>query len=159
MSILVVSTTIILFVIGLIGTFMPGVPGIGLIFAGILLYAYVDGFTAIHFSTVVALLALTILAVLAQYIGSVWATKYAGAKTKALLGTLIGSFIGTFGGPVGIFAGAFIGALIGALLEDTPPYKALHVAALSIVGIISGSLIQFFLSIVLIIAFLVAIFV
>ncbi len=159
MSILITSITTIFFIVGIIGTFMPGIPGIGLVYAGVVVYAIADKFTSIEFSTVLVFGILTIFASLAQYLGSLWAAKYAGAKAKALTGTLIGSLIGTFGGPAGIFVGAFLGALVGALLENTTPHKAVRVAFLSVIGIISGTIIQLFLSIVLIISFLIAVFV
>lgn len=158
MSILIPIVTAIFFSIGLLGTLLPGIPGVGLVYAGIVFYAIADKFTSIDFSTVLYFGILTIFAAIAQYVGSIWGAKYAGAKTKALVGTLIGSVIGTFGGPLGIFVGAFMGALIGALLEDTAPGTAVRVAFLSVVGILSGTIIQLFLSIVLIIAFLAAIF-
>jgi uncharacterized protein len=159
MSIFLAITIIVLFGMGLIGTLVPGVPGIGLIYVGVLLYAFFDNFTAISVPTVVALGILTMLASVAQYIGSVWATKYAGAKAKALTGTFLGSIAGTLGGPFGIIIGGFLGALVGALLEKSTPYMAFKIALISVIGIISGSLIQFFLAIVLIISFLIAIYV
>jgi uncharacterized protein len=158
MSALISILTVILFGIGVLGTFIPGLPGIGLVYAGILVYAFADGFTAIQGSTVMYLGIATLIASFAQYFGSLWATKSAGGKKKALIGTFVGAILGTMGGPVGIFIGAFIGALIGALLEGRTPEAAAHVAFLSVLGIIGGSIIQFLLSIALIAAFLLAIF-
>lgn len=157
MSILIPLITTLFFGVGLLGTLLPGIPGVGLVYAGIVFYAIADKFTSIEFSTVLVFGFLTIFASIAQYVGSVWGAKHAGAKTKALIGTLIGSVLGTFGGPMGIFVGAFIGALVGALLENTDSYIAVRVAFLSVIGILGGTIIQLFLSLVLIIAFLVAI--
>lgn len=158
MSVLISILTVILFSIGVLGTFIPGLPGIGLVYAGILVYAFADGFTAIQGSTVLYLGIATLIASFAQYFGSLWATKSGGGKQKALIGTFIGAVLGAMGGPVGIFIGAFIGALAGALLEGSTPEAAMHVAVLSVLGIVGGSIIQFFLSIALIVAFLLAIF-
>ena len=158
MTILISIIIAILFIVGLLGTILPGLPGVGLVYAGILVYAFTDGFVAINQSTVVYLGILTVIASLAQYFGSLWATKSAGGKKKALIGTFVGALLGTFAGPAGIFLGAFLGALLGALMEGSTPDAAARVALQSVIGIISGSIIQFFLAIVLIIAFLVAIF-
>ena len=158
MNIIIPIITAMFFGIGLLGTLLPGIPGVGLVYAAIVFYAIADKFTSIEFSTVLVFGLLTIFASIAQYVGSIWGAKYAGAKTKALAGTLIGSLMGTFGGPLGIFIGAFIGALVGALLENTDSYTAVRVAFLSVIGILSGTIIQLFLSIVLIISFLIAIF-
>lgn len=158
MSTLISIPTVILFVVGVLGTFIPGLPGMGFVYAGILLYAFADGFTAIQGSTVIYLGIATLIASFAQYFGSVWAAKSGGGKQKALLGTFIGAFLGALAGPIGIFIGAFIGALVGALMDGSKPETAIHVAFLSVLGIIGGSIIQFFLSIALIVAFLLAIF-
>ncbi|HLC49292.1 MAG TPA: DUF456 domain-containing protein [Candidatus Andersenbacteria bacterium] len=158
MSIFIPIITILLFGIGCLGTLVPGLPGIGLVYGGILLYAFADGFTSISVSTVVYLGIVTIIAAMAQYVGSLWAAKSAGGRQKALIGTLLGAFIGTISGPIGIFVGAFMGALIGATIEGKNPEKAFRVAMLSVLGIVGGSLIQLVLSIALISAFVLAVF-
>ncbi len=158
MSLLIAVITTILFFVGVLGTFIPGLPGIGLVYAGVLLYAFFDNFTAIEVSTVVYLGIATLIASFAQYFGSLWAAKSAGGKQKAMIGTFVGAFIGAVIGPVGIFIGAFIGALIGALLEGSTPETAVRIGLVSVFGIIGGSIIQFLLSIALIVAFLLAIF-
>lgn len=158
MNILVALIIILLFGIGCIGTIIPGLPGIGLVYGGILLYAFSDNFTSISASTVVYFGIVTVIASLAQYVGSLWAAKSAGGKKKALIGTFVGALLGTTTGPIGMFIGAFIGALLGAVIEGKKPETALRVAMLSVIGVVSGSLIQFFLSIALIGAFVLAIF-
>lgn len=157
MSILIPILTIVLFCVGVAGTVIPGLPGIGFVYAGILLYAFADGFTSIDTTTVVYLGILTVIASFAQYFGSLWATKSAGGKKKALLGTFLGALLGIAAGPIGIFIGAFCGALVGALLEGKSADVAARVALQSVVGIIGGSIIQFFLSLALIGAFIIAI--
>lgn len=158
MSILILVITIIFFLLGVLGTLIPALPGIGLVYAGILIYAFADHFTVIEVSTVVYLGIAALIASGAQYIGSVWAAKSAGGKKRALVGTFIGALFGTMAGPVGIFVGAFSGALAGALLEGSNPEKAARVAFQSVVGIIGGSIIQFLLSLALIAAFIIAVF-
>lgn len=158
MSILILVITIVLFLVGVLGTLIPALPGIGLVYAGILIYAFADHFTAIEVSTVVYLGIAALIASGAQYIGSVWAAKSAGGKQKALIGTFVGALVGTMAGPVGIFVGAFAGALVGALLEGSTPHVAARVAFQSMVGIIGGSIIQFLLSLALITAFIIAVF-
>src|SRR3989344_4235587 len=131
MSIFIPIITILLFGIGCLGTLVPGLPGIGLVYGGILLYAFADGFTSISVSTVVYLGIVTIIAAMAQYVGSLWAAKSAGGRQKALIGTTI---------------------------EGKNPEKAFRVAMLSVLGIVGGSLIQLVLSIALISAFVLAVF-
>lgn len=158
MSILLTLLIAALFMVGLLGAFIPAVPGVGLVYAGILVYAIVDGFSNIAVSTIIWFGIVALLASGASYVGSALGTKQGGGGMRALWGTILGAIIGTVTiGPIGIFVGAFIGALVGALMEGQTPEKAMKVAAMSVAGIIGGSLIQFLLSVALIIAFLVAI--
>ena len=160
MDILITLLIAVLFMVGLFGAFIPAVPGIGLVYAGILLYAILDGFSAVTVSTLIWFGVVALLASGASYVGSALGTKKGGGGMRSLWGTILGAIIGTFTiGPIGIFVGAFIGALVGALMEGQKPEKAMHVAFMSVVGIVGGSLVQFLLSIALIIAFLTAILV
>lgn len=160
MSILLLLLIAVLFAVGLFGSFIPAVPGVGLIFAGILLYGIVDGFSAITVPTILIFGVVAILASGASYLGSMVGAKKGGGGMRSLWGAIVGAIVGTVTiGPIGLFVGAFVGALIGALLEGNQPDKAMKVAFMSVAGIIGGSLIQFLLSIALIIAFLTAILV
>lgn len=149
----------VLFVLGTVGTLIPALPGIGFVFAGILIYGIVTQFTSVSITTVVALGAFSLLAMALDYVGSTIGAKAAGGGRYALWGTFIGAFIGGVAGPIGIFGGAFIGALIGAIVEGKPHTQALRVALYSVAGTVSASVIQFFFALALIIAFLVAVFV
>ena len=154
MSLLILSLTIILFCVGLFGTIIPAVPGVGLVFGGILLYAIADGFQAISVQTIIMFAVVTLLASAASYAGSVVGAKKGGGGKRALWGSIIGAVMGVVVmPPAGLFLGAFIGALVGALLEGHGPEKAMKVAFLSVVGVVGGSLVQFFLSLILILAF------
>lgn len=158
MSVLVTILIAALFMVGLFGAFIPAVPGVGLVYAGILLYAIVDGFSNIAVSTIIWFGVVALLASGASYFGSALGTKKGGGGMRPLWGTILGAIIGTVTiGPIGIFVGAFVGALVGALLEGQTPEKAMRLALMSVTGIIGGSLIQFLLSVALIVAFLVAI--
>ncbi|MBI1833293.1 MAG: DUF456 family protein [Candidatus Andersenbacteria bacterium] len=158
-SIILWTVTTVLFIVGLGGTVIPGLPGIGFVFAGILLYAWATSFTTVSGVSVVALGIVALAALAASYLGSAVGAKYGGGKQKAIWGTILGALIGATFGPIGIFVGAFVGGLIGALLEGNSHQQALRIAALSILGTLGASVIQFFLALAMIAAFLVAVFV
>jgi uncharacterized protein YqgC (DUF456 family) len=158
MSIAIFIVVSLLFLLGILGTIIPALPGIGLVYGGILVYAFSNHFTAITPSTVVVLGIVSIIAASMQYLGSAWAARSAGGQGKALAGTVLGALIGATTGPVGIFGGAFLGALIGALLEGSSTDRALRIALKSVIGILGGSIMQFLFALALIGAFLVAIF-
>lgn len=157
MSILLAVLVIILFCVGLFGTIIPAVPGVGLVYAGVLLYAVATGFSSISVPTLVALGIVALLASGASYAGSALGAKKGGGGKRALWGAILGAVMGiVVMPPAGLFLGAFIGALVGALLEGHKPEKAAKVAFMSVIGIIGGSLVQFFLSLFLILVFFLA---
>lgn len=147
-----------LFVIGLLGTLLPTIPGLGLITGAIVFFALATNFATISLPTTIVLASIGALAVLAGYLGPAWGSSAAGGSWKATSGALLGSILGLFTplGPLGIFVGAFAGGLLGALAEGKNLGAAWRIARTSVVGALGASLAQFILGLILIIVFLIA---
>lgn len=107
----------LLVVVGLVGIVLPALPGLPLVFAGMLLAAWVDGFARIGVATLVVLGVLTLLSLVVDFWAAAMGAKRVGASRLALLGAVLGTLAGLFLGPVGLFAGPFVGALVGELLH------------------------------------------
>jgi len=148
--------TITLFIIGLAGTVIPGLPGLGVVFAGILVFAAATGFTTISVTTVVIFGLITVAAIFADYFASSLGAKIAGGKMKSFIGAILGSIAGFAYAPIGILVGAFLGALVGAYLEGQPTQKALKVALVSVLAVIATNALQLLLGLIMIISFLIA---
>lgn len=107
---------VLLIVVGMIGTLLPGIPGVLLVFLGMLLGAWIDGFRRIGWITITILGALAALSLLADIVGGLLGAKRAGASRLALLGAAIGSIVGLFYGLVGALIAPFFGAAAGELI-------------------------------------------
>lgn len=107
----------VLILIGLLGTILPALPGLPLIFGGMLLAAWANGFEAISGWTVAVLGVLTLFSFLIDFASTAFGAKRVGASRKAVIGAVIGMTAGLFFGPLGIFVGPFAGALVGELLH------------------------------------------
>jgi uncharacterized protein len=143
------------FVFGLLGIFIPMLPGVLFIFGGILFYAIATGFTAISPVWVLTAGGILALAWLAEYAGSVAGVKIGGGGVRATAGMALGAALGLIGGgPPGLIAGAFLGALGGALYEGKSPARASKAAWWSVAGIIGGKIVQLLLALCVIAAFL-----
>src|SRR5688500_3613550 len=79
----------ILVLAGLAGTILPALPGVPLVFAGMLLAAWAGGFESISIATVVVLGVLTALAVAADFVATLLGAKGFGASKWALIGAAI----------------------------------------------------------------------
>ena len=102
---------------GLAGTVLPAIPGLPLVFAGMLLAAWAGDFQQISIFTIVVLGVLTLLSLAIDFWATAVGAKRVGASRKAVVGAVIGTIAGIFFGPVGIFIGPFAGALAGELLH------------------------------------------
>lgn len=107
----------VLIIVGLLGTILPALPGLPLVFGGMLLAAWANGFEAISGWTVAVLGVLTLFSFLIDFASTAFGAKRVGASRKAVIGAVIGMTVGLFFGPLGIFIGPFAGALIGELLH------------------------------------------
>lgn len=105
-----------LIVVGVAGMVLPALPGTPLIYAGLLLAAWGDGFAYVSGWTMAFLGLLTVLAFAIDLISGSIGAKKTGASREAVIGAAVGAVVGLFFGLVGVFVGPFIGAVIGEYL-------------------------------------------
>lgn len=106
-----------LIVIGVLGTFLPALPGMPLIFGGMLLAAWVGDFQLVPVWVVVVLGVMSLFALGIDFLASTLGVKKVGASNKAAIGAAIGTVAGLFLGIVGLIVGPFVGAVIGELIH------------------------------------------
>ncbi len=106
----------VLVVIGVAGTLLPALPGLPLVFLGLLIAAWADGFAHVGTGWLLLLGFITALGMAADIAASMMGTKMAGASKWAIWGTGIGTIVGLFFGLVGILIGPFLGAVAGEYL-------------------------------------------
>lgn len=105
---------IFLLLLSLVGTLIPIIPGVLLMWVIVFIYALVDGFTA------VSTIAIIIISLIALVTGTsdIWLTlfgaKKGGASVKSMLIGTVGAVVGSFLFPiVGTIAGYIGGLLLG----------------------------------------------
>lgn len=105
----------LLLLVGLAGVVLPALPGIPLMFAGMLLVAWGDGFNHLSTGLLTLLGGLAAIAMLLDFVAGLLGAKRVGASRLALVGGALGTFIGLFFGIFGIVLGPFAGAFLGEL--------------------------------------------
>lgn len=105
----------VLVLAGLAGTVVPALPGVPLVFAGLLLAAWVTGFEPVGWGTIGILGALTALAWLIDFLAAALGAKQLGASKRAFWGATFGAIVGLFFGLPGILLGPFVGAVAAEL--------------------------------------------
>lgn len=106
----------VLVLVGLAGVLLPALPGLPLVFAGMLLAAWAGGFEEVSGWTMAVLALLTLLSLGIDFMATALGAKRVGASGPALVGAVLGTFAGLLFGLVGVFIGPFVGALLGELV-------------------------------------------
>ena len=106
-----------LILIGLAGTLLPVLPGLPLMFAGMLLAAWADDFQLIGGWTIAGLGVVTVVSIAVDLLATSFGAKRVGATKKAMLGATLGTFAGFFFGILGLLLGPFIGAMVGEMSD------------------------------------------
>jgi uncharacterized protein YqgC (DUF456 family) len=125
---------------GLAGTLLPVLPGVPLVFAGLAVAAWADGFHRVGTVTLVILGVLTALAVALDLAASSFGAKKAGASRQGMIGAGIGAIVGIFFGLPGLVFGPFVGAVVGEL---TAHRELLHAGKAGLgawLGLLLGSI-------------------
>jgi len=106
----------LLFLIGLVGTLFPVLPGAPVIWLGMLVYGFIAGFENLgpFFFVAQALLALAVMGV--DYLFAAAGTRYFGGTKAALWGAAVGLLVGLFFFPIGLLIGPFLGAVLADLI-------------------------------------------
>jgi uncharacterized protein YqgC (DUF456 family) len=107
----------LLVLVGLAGTVLPALPGVPLVFVGLLVAAWTDGFERVSWGWLLLFGVLTLVSMAVDLWASALGAKRVGASRKAIIGAMLGTFGGLFLGPIGLLAGPFVGALAGELLH------------------------------------------
>ena len=149
----------VLVVVGLAGTILPALPGVPLVFMGLLIAAWMGDFQKIGWPTLTILALLTALAVAADLLATLFGAKRAGASKLALLGAAIGSIVGLFFGLIGILVFPFVGAVAGELVARQRLDRAARVGLATWLGMLFGALAKLSLAITMVGVFLIAYFI
>lgn len=108
---------IVLVLIGIAGTILPALPGLPLVFAGMLLAAWAGDFQQVGVPMLVVLGLLTVFSLAVDFWATALGAKRVGASRLAIIGAMVGTLGGIFFGPLGLLLGPFAGAIGGELIH------------------------------------------
>lgn len=132
----------ILILVGVAGTVLPALPGLPLVFGGMLLAAWAGGFEQVGVAMLVLLGLLTLLSLGIDFLATAMGAKRVGASRLALVGAVVGTVAGLFFGPIGLLTGPFIGALAGELIHGREVRQATRVGVGTWLGILVGTVLK-----------------
>ena len=106
-------TVALLVTAGIAGLVLPGIPGAVVLFAGLALAAWIEGFAFAGMGTLAVLATLALLTYVVDFAAGVLGAKHFGASRRAMAGAMLGAILGIFFGLPGLLLGPFIGAFAG----------------------------------------------
>ena len=128
----------LLVALGVVGVVLPGLPGIPLVLAGLVLGAWIDDFDYVGRSTLTWIGLLALLATGAEFAASALGARRVGAHRRAVIGAMLGAIVGVFFSLPGLLIGPFAGAVIGEFSVRGNLARAGRVGIATFVGMLLG---------------------
>ncbi len=133
---------VLLIVVGVAGTVLPALPGVPLIFGGVLLAAWIDDFQRISVFTVVLMAVLAVLGIVIDYVAAAVSAKRAGASKEGIIGAAIGTLAGVFTGLWGLLFMPLVGAAVGEFIAHKDMFRASKVGVATWFGLLVATAVK-----------------
>lgn len=141
MDLILIICGLLCVVAGLIGSFLPVLPGPPLSYAGLVLLQFTSAHPFSWSFMIFWLIVVIALAVLDNIIPA-WTTKRSGGSAYGIWGSIAGMVFGLFFPPFGIVVGPLAGAFLGELVGGKSSSYALKSAWGSFLGLLAGTLLN-----------------
>ena len=147
MDILLLLLGAFFIILGIIGAFIPILPGPITSWVGLLLIHFTNAIS-FNWTFILSTLVIAVVVYILDYIIPALGTKKFGGSKYGIIGTTVGLLLGIiFLGPLGIIIGPFVGAFIGELIHDNKnSNRALKAAFGAFVGFLFSTGIKFIVS-------------
>ncbi len=157
-DVLLLITTMLVMLFGLLGSLLPVIPGLPIIWGASLLYAILTGFEDITQSYLITFGLLTVFVLLMDYVAGIYGAKRMGASRWGLVGAVAGMIVGIIVGNLpGFILGPLIGAVAFELLIGRKFKEAMKAGFGTFLGFLAGTVMKLVLSFIMIGVFLWAI--
>lgn len=150
MDILLLVIGLLLMFIGILGSFLPALPGPPFSWLGLLLL-YLTKAVPDDWVLLGITLAIAAAVVALDYIIPAMGTKKFGGSRMGIIGSMVGLLVALFFPILGIFGiiiWPFVGALVGELLNKSDSKTAVKAAFGSFIGFLTGTLLKFIVAII-----------
>lgn len=155
MPYIALPTAFLLMLLGLLGIILPVLPGIGLIFLGMVVYGFATGFQAVSPSFLGLMLLLTIVGTVLDYVAAAYGAKRTGASKAGTIGAILGGIGGAFVfPPYGFLLGPLAGAFLGELYAGKQTDQATRASLGTLLGMLGGIILKLAIAAVMLVLFI-----
>ena len=143
MDVFLIIMALFLVLLGVLGSFLPVLPGPITSWFGFLLLYFSDLILISKKLLIITLVIALFIWILDYFIPAIGTKKFGGSK-YGMIGTTLGLIVGLISPtPGGVFIGPFFGALIGELLNKNNFKIALRAAFGSFLGFLASTFLKF----------------
>ncbi|MCR5620331.1 MAG: DUF456 domain-containing protein [Treponema sp.] len=141
LDIVLILAAALLFLVGIIGCVVPGLPGVPLCWGGLLVGHFIHCKEPVTFTVLIIAAIVCVIVTIVDFVVPSYFTKKSGGSKAGSTGSMLGVLAGVLTGQMLlIFIGPFIGALIGEIIHDASNMrKAFRSACYSFLGFITGT--------------------
>ena len=147
MDIFLIIIGSLLMILGILGCFLPLLPGPPLSYLGLIamhLTSKIDFSSKFLISWGIIVILVSIL----DYLIPIWGTKFFGGSKYGVWGSMAGLLAGLFIPPLGVLAGPLIGAIVGEMLGGNKQ-NALKAGLGSFIGFLAGTVLKIVVSLMM----------
>jgi uncharacterized protein len=109
------TLTLVLMVVGLLGSVLPGLPGVTLIFLSALVYAIITDFRTLGVAILVVLFIFAAIAFVADFVATSYGARRFGASNWGTVGGAVGGIAGALIGLLFLGIGSLFGLILGTI--------------------------------------------
>ena len=109
------ALTLVLMFAGLLGSVLPGLPGVTLIFLSALVYAIITDFRTVGVAILVVLFIFAAIAFLADFVATSYGARRFGASNWGTVGGAVGGITGALIGLLFLGIGSLFGLILGTI--------------------------------------------
>ncbi len=153
------ALAVAILLIGILGTIIPMMPGLPLMWIVYAVYGYFTGWETISFSTTIIFLLVTVIAYLFDYAATVAGAKKFGAGKAGMIGSFLGLILGMiFFNVPGLIIGPIIGAIIGELAAGQQTDRAVLAGWGTFLGFLASTVVRFSIALIYFFYFILKLF-
>ena len=147
-EIFLVIVGLLLMNLGVLGSFLPIIPGPLTSWAGLLVLHFTNGVDMSKTFLILTFVVALVIALL-DYLIPVIGTKRFGGSRAGMIGTTVGLIVGLLAPiPFGVIIGPFIGALIGEMIHRNNIQNAFRAAFGSFLGFLASTFLKFIVAVI-----------
>ena len=131
---------LLLMVVGVAGSILPGLPSTPLVLLGAIAHKLYFGPTGVAWWVMTILALITVISLIVDYVASVYGAKRMGATWRGAVGAMVGGLVGLFFNLPGILLGPFVGAVLFELAGGREWKEASRAGVGATLGLLAGTI-------------------